>query len=107
MRKLTRRRPRFVPPRYSWPSGLVTCFARWLSRKGFRPGGIDGIPGMPQNFIGCDREQVFLMPPSLREWLAEDHLAWFVIDAVAGSIWGRSMRPIARTGMAARRMSRR
>ena len=24
------------------------------------------------------------MPPSLREWLAEDHLAWFVIDAVAG-----------------------
>jgi hypothetical protein len=24
------------------------------------------------------------MPPSLREWLAEDHLVWFVIDAVAG-----------------------
>ena len=23
------------------------------------------------------------MPPSLREWLAEDHLAWFLIDAVA------------------------
>jgi len=22
------------------------------------------------------------MPPSLRDWLAEDHLAWFVIDAV-------------------------
>jgi transposase len=38
---------------------------------------------MAQNFIGCDREQAFLMPPSLREWLAEDHLAWFVIDAVA------------------------
>jgi transposase len=38
---------------------------------------------MPQNFIGCDREQAFLLPPSLREWLAEDHLAWFVIDAVA------------------------
>ena len=37
---------------------------------------------MPQNFIGCDREQAFLMPPSLRDWLAEDHLAWFVIDAV-------------------------
>jgi transposase len=38
---------------------------------------------MAQNFIGCDREQAFLMPPSLREWLAEDHLAWFVIEAVA------------------------
>jgi len=37
---------------------------------------------MPQNFIACDREQAFLMPPSLREWLAEDHLAWFVIEAV-------------------------
>ena len=37
---------------------------------------------MPQNFIECNREQAFLMPPSLRDWLAEDHLAWFVIDAV-------------------------
>ena len=24
------------------------------------------------------------MPPSLRDWLAEDHLAWFVIETVAG-----------------------
>jgi hypothetical protein len=24
-----------------------------------------------------------LLPASLREWLPEDHLAWFVIDAVA------------------------
>jgi transposase len=38
---------------------------------------------MAQNFIECDREQAFLLPPSLREWLPEDHLAWFVIDAVA------------------------
>jgi transposase len=22
------------------------------------------------------------LPPSLRDWLAEDHLAWFVLDAV-------------------------
>jgi hypothetical protein len=39
--------------------------------------------GMPQNFIACDREQDLLLPPSLREWLPEDHLAWFVLDAVA------------------------
>jgi transposase len=26
---------------------------------------------------------VLLMPPSLREWLPVDHLAWFVLDAVA------------------------
>src|SRR3954468_2648718 len=38
---------------------------------------------MPQNFIDCDRDQELLLPPSLRESLADDHLAWFVIDAVA------------------------
>src|SRR5919109_986776 len=37
---------------------------------------------MAQNFIVCDREQPFLLPPDVREWLPEDHLAWFVIDAV-------------------------
>jgi transposase len=37
---------------------------------------------MGQNFVACDREQVLLLPPSLREWLPEGHLAWFVIDAV-------------------------
>src|SRR5215218_548141 len=37
---------------------------------------------MAQNFIACDREQELLLPPSLREWLPEGHLAWFVIDAV-------------------------
>jgi len=37
---------------------------------------------LPQNFIDCDREQELLLPPSLREWLPGDHLAWFVLDAV-------------------------
>lgn len=37
---------------------------------------------MPQNFLPCDRDQELLLPPSLCEWLPEDHLAWFVIDAV-------------------------
>jgi transposase len=38
---------------------------------------------MGARFIGCDREQVFLMPPSLRDWVAEGHLVWTVLDAVA------------------------
>jgi transposase len=38
---------------------------------------------MAQNFLVCDRDQELLLPPSLREWLPEGHLAWFVIDAVA------------------------
>ena len=39
---------------------------------------------MAQNFIGCDRDQSFLLPPDVRDWLPEGHLAWFVLDAVAG-----------------------
>ncbi len=37
---------------------------------------------MPINVRGFDRDQQFLMPPSLRDWLSEDHLAWFVADVV-------------------------
>jgi transposase len=37
---------------------------------------------MGQSFIACDREQSFLMPPDVREWLPENHLAWFVLAAV-------------------------
>ncbi len=38
---------------------------------------------MTLNFIESRREQGFLLPPDVREWLSADHLAWFVIDAVA------------------------
>ncbi len=37
---------------------------------------------MAYNFYRLDREQMYLMPPSLREWLPEGDLAWFVLDAV-------------------------
>src|SRR5215207_9559118 len=39
-------------------------------------------PGMPQNFLTADRDQPLLLPPDLRDWLPEDHLAWFVIEAI-------------------------
>jgi transposase len=35
------------------------------------------------NLIAADRDQLLLMPPSLADWLPEDHLAWFVLDVVA------------------------
>ena len=38
---------------------------------------------MSQNFLSCDRDQQLLLPADMREWLAEDHLAWFVLDAVS------------------------
>jgi transposase len=34
------------------------------------------------NLIPCDRQQPFLLPPSLEDWLPADHLARFVIDVV-------------------------
>ena len=46
-------------------------------------GAVWTMHAMGQNFIACDRDQELLLPPSLREWLPEDHLAWFVLDAVA------------------------
>src|SRR3954463_4209085 len=37
---------------------------------------------MAQNFLGCDRDQVFLLPPSVDDWLPDDHFARFVIAIV-------------------------
>jgi transposase len=37
---------------------------------------------MTYNFLPCARDQAFLLPPNLREWLSADHLAWFVLDVV-------------------------
>src|ERR1017187_5241762 len=37
---------------------------------------------MSQNFLTCDRGQVLLMPPSLADWVDEDHLVWTVLEAV-------------------------
>ena len=37
---------------------------------------------MAQNFLACDRDQELLSPPSVRDWLPEDHFAWFVLAAV-------------------------
>lgn len=37
---------------------------------------------MVVNFLACDREQTFLMPPDPRDWLPEGHLVWFVLESV-------------------------
>jgi hypothetical protein len=62
---------------------------------------------MGQNFVAAGREQAFLLPPDVRDWLPEGHFAWFVIDAVAQIDLGAFTACIDRTGTAARRLSRR
>ena len=37
---------------------------------------------MARDFVGVQREQLLLLPPSVTEWLPEDHLVWTVLGAV-------------------------
>src|SRR5271157_1537871 len=60
-----------------------TSYSSWVSRKPPGPSEqIKTLQGMAMNFLACDREQPFLMPPDPRDWLPEDHLAWFVLASV-------------------------
>src|SRR6266545_4603721 len=45
----------------------------WWSRIAF----------VARSYRPVDRDQAFLLPPLMTEWLPEDHLAWFLIDVVA------------------------
>jgi transposase len=44
----------------------------------------------------ADRDQLFLLPPAMADWLPEDHLVWFVLDVVnaidRGPIHARRVR---------------
>ena len=46
------------------------------------------------NFMKSDREQDYLLPPNVREWLTPGDLAWFLLDAVAQPLEnGQSIYP--------------
>jgi len=55
----------------------------------------DRMPGMknPTPFRPYDPDQFFLMPPSLRDWLPEDDLVYFIQEVVGGL----DLSPILRT----------
>jgi transposase len=38
---------------------------------------------MTPRFVQCDRDTLYLMPPSVQDWLPENHLARFVVDIVS------------------------
>ena len=40
------------------------------------------VDAMAREFLPYDPDQQFLLPPSMREWVPEDHLVWFVSDLV-------------------------
>jgi hypothetical protein len=62
---------------------------------------------MGARFIGGDREQVFLMPPLVTDWVPEDHLVWTVLEAVGALDLSGFYPTIARTCKVGRRMSHR
>src|SRR5438132_5570907 len=37
---------------------------------------------MAYSFLPAERDELYLVAPSVREWLPEEHLAWFVLDVV-------------------------
>lgn len=39
---------------------------------------------MGRSYRRVDRDQAFLLPPDMREWLPDEHLVWFVVDVVDG-----------------------
>src|ERR1700687_2501951 len=50
-----------------YPARVFGCGRRW---------------GMPVNVRDGDRDQLYLLPPSVKDWLPEGHLAFFVLDVV-------------------------
>ena len=52
---------------------------------------------MAYNLLSCERDQSYLMPPSMRDWLSEGHLAWFIVDAV-GQMDLREFYTVYRSG---------
>ena len=56
---------------------------RLSHKRGFCPAGSVRMPACRRTSSKVSREQGFLLPPDVREWLPADHLAWFVIEAVA------------------------
>jgi hypothetical protein len=68
---------------------------------------VESLRGMGARFIGLGREQVFLMPPSVREWVPEGHLVWTVLDAVEELELAAFYAAYRADGMAVRHTSRR
>jgi transposase len=56
--------------------GLPVCLSPWLA-------GVGDDLIMAYGYRVVDRDQPFLLPPDMRDWLPAGHLAWFVIDTVA------------------------
>src|SRR5215472_6277421 len=53
---------------------------------------------MAKGYRPVDRDQVFLLPPDMREWLPGDHPVWLVIEVVADHLDTSAFHAGRRTG---------
>jgi transposase len=53
---------------------------------------------MAKRYRPVDRDQPFLFPPSMRDWLPADHPVWLVITAVADHLDTSAFHALRRTG---------
>jgi transposase len=53
---------------------------------------------MAKGYRPVDREQPFLLPPDMRQWLPADHAVWLVIKVVAGHLDTSAFHAARRTG---------
>ena len=71
-----------APGRLNWWKRIIGgCRTNGVSPAQIPDG--TGEFGVAVNVRSGDVDQLMLMPPSVRDWLPEDHLAFFVIDTVA------------------------
>ena len=64
-------------------SGLVMIWDDWRMAKRYRP---------------VDRDQPYLFPPSMRDWLPEDHPVWLVIRVVEEHLDTSAFHAARKTG---------
>ena len=58
---------------------MMTC----EQAAGEAVGPVDRSAGAVRVYVCPARDQLFLLPVSMRDWLEEGHLAWFVLDVIA------------------------
>ena len=53
---------------------------------------------MAKGYRKLDRDQLFLLPPDMREWLPAGHPVWLVIEVVAGHLDTSALHAARRAG---------
>jgi len=73
-----------------------------------RIGALSGVlkPAVDETFRAFDPGQGLLLPPSLDDWLAAEHLVRFIAELLMSTWICRGFRPVTPRGVVARRMIR-